>query len=155
MQQVLVIMHEITHWNLQIWTKASHSVTNCITKIRGKPPLSDTMLAPGLDFLILRAFVNITWCLFNSFGLCYNNIVLSQVSQSIYLNHSERKQQTYVPRNTKVCRIQSYDKNSLQNFSDQKSPWKVNLGWSDPFLVWQFCLSLKASYRLVSTKMKV
>jgi len=34
-------------------------------------------------------------------------------------------------------------------------PQKINLGWSDPFSVRNFCLSLRRSYQLISTKMTI
>lgn len=73
----------------------------------------------------------------------------------MYQYHSEHKQQIYVPKNTEVCRIQPYDNYSSQISRDQKIPQKINPGWSDPFSIRQFCLSLRASYHHVSTKMKV
>ncbi len=57
------------------------------------------------------------------------------LNQPTNLYHSEHKQKTYAPKNTKVCTIQSYDNNSLQISSEQKIPHKINLGWSDPFSV--------------------
>ena len=77
------------------------------------------------------------------------------LNQSTNMHHSEHKQQTYVTKNTKVSSIQYIDNNLLQNSSNQKIPQKVNLGWSDPFSVKQFCISLQGSYQLVLTKMIV
>ena len=76
------------------------------------------------------------------------------LNQSANQYHAEHKQ-TYVPKNTEVSSIQSYDNYSPLISKDQKIHQKINLGWSDSFSVRQFCLSLGGSYRLVSTKMKV
>jgi len=76
-------------------------------------------------------------------------------NQATYQYHSKNKQQIHVPKDTEACRIQSYDNYSPHISKDQKIPQKINLGWSDPFSVRQFCLSLRVSYRLISTKMKV
>ena len=78
-----------------------------------------------------------------------------QINQDTYMYLLEHKQQTDVPENSDVTSIQSYDGKSLQNSSDQTITQKINLGFSNPFLVQQFCLSLRRSYRLVSTKMFV
>jgi len=59
----------------------------------------------------------------------------------MYRDHSEQKQQTDVPKNSNVTSIQSYDDKSLQNSSDQNIPQKINLGWSNPFSVRQFCFT--------------
>lgn len=77
----------------------------------------------------------------------------THLNQSTNLYHSEHK--TYVPKTTNVSTIQSSNNNSHEVSTNHNIPQKINLGWSDPFSVRQFCLSLRASYRLVSTKMIV
>ena len=78
-----------------------------------------------------------------------------QINQAVYQDHSNRRQQINVSENNGVTSIPSYADKSLQNSSDQNTIQKINLGWSDPFSVRQFCLSLRRSYQLVSTKMTV
>ena len=63
-----------------------------------------------------------------------------QLNQAMYL---EQKQQTDVSKNINVSAIHSCDNNSSQVSSHHKIPQKIDLGWSDPFLVRHFCLSLK------------
>jgi len=78
-----------------------------------------------------------------------------RINHATYLNQSEPKQQTNVPKKSNVTSTQCYEDKSLQSFSDQNAIQKISLGWSDPFSVRQFCLSLRRSYQLVSTKMTV
>lgn len=78
-----------------------------------------------------------------------------QINHATYQDHLDQKQQTLVPDNSDITSIQSYANKSLQNSGDQNIPQKINLGWSDPFSVRQFCMSLRRSYQLVSTKMIV
>jgi hypothetical protein len=72
------------------------------------------------------------------------------LNQSEYQYHSRWKQLTYLSKNIDTNTIKSHDNNSS---------WKRNvlqmieLGWSDPFTVRQFCSALRGSYRLVSSTM--
>ena len=77
------------------------------------------------------------------------------INHATYRYHSNQKQQTDVPDNSDVTSIQSYANKSLLNSSDQNTIQKINLRWSDPFSVRQFCLSLRRSYQHVLTKMIV
>lgn len=78
-----------------------------------------------------------------------------QLNQATCQDHSKHKQQTDVPDNSDITSIQSYDDKPLQNSNDQNIPQKINLGWSYPLSVRQFCLSLRRSYQFVLTKMIV
>jgi hypothetical protein len=70
------------------------------------------------------------------------------LNQSEYQCHSGRERLTYHPKNIDTSAIQSHD-----NHSSWKSnvPQKIELGWSDPFTIRQFCSTLRHSYRLVSS----
>ena len=83
------------------------------------------------------------------------NHKIRQLNQATYQDHSEQKQQTNVPENNDITSIQSYANKSLQNSSDQNTIQKISLGWSNPFSVRKFCLSLRRSYQLVSTRMTI
>ena len=78
-----------------------------------------------------------------------------QINQAVYQDNSSRRQKINVSENNDVTSIPSYADKSLQNFSDQNAIQKINLGWSDPFSVRQFWLSLRRSYQLVSTRMTI
>ena len=67
--------------------------------------------------------------------------------------YSEQKQHADIPKNTNVGSIHSCDNKSSQVSSHRKIPHKVDLGWSDPFSVRQFCLSRRGSYQLLLTRM--
>ena len=64
---------------------------------------------------------------------------------------SSEQKQVDIPTNTNISAIRSSD-NSAQVSSRREIPQKIDLGWSDPFSVRQFCLSLRGSYQLVSTR---
>ena len=85
----------------------------------------------------------------------HSNHESRQINQATYQDHSNQRQQINVSENNDVTSIPSYADKLLQNSSDQNTIQKINLGWSDPFSVRQFCLSLRRSYRLVLTKMTV
>lgn len=78
-----------------------------------------------------------------------------QLNQATYMSYSKHKQQTDVPKNIEVSSIQSSDNDSSQVSSNWNIPQKINLIWSDPFLVQQFYLSLQGSYQLVSMEMTI
>ena len=78
-----------------------------------------------------------------------------QINLVVYQDHSNCRQQINVSENNDVTSIPSYANKSLQNSNDQNITKKINLGWSDPFSVRKFCLSLRRSYQLVSTKITV
>ena len=58
-----------------------------------------------------------------------------RINRATYLNQSELKRQTNVPEKSNVTSTYCYENKSLQNSSDQNAIQKINLGWSDPFLV--------------------
>jgi len=59
------------------------------------------------------------------------------LNESTNLYHTEHKE-TYVSKNIEVSSIWSYNNYSPHISKDQKIPQKINLGWSDLFLVRQF-----------------
>ena len=85
----------------------------------------------------------------------YPNHENRRINYATYLNQSEPKQQINDPKKSNVTSTQCYEDKSLQSFSDQNAIQKINLGWSNPFSVRQFCLSLRRSYQLVSTRMTI
>jgi hypothetical protein len=72
------------------------------------------------------------------------------LNQSEYQCHLGRKQLTYLPKNIDTNTIKSHDNNSSWKCN---VPQRIELGWSDPFTIRQFCSTLKGSYRLVSSTM--
>ena len=40
-------------------------------------------------------------------------------------------------------------KNSIKTFDQRRVPMKVNLGWTNPHTMQQFCLGIRRSYRLI------
>jgi hypothetical protein len=67
-----------------------------------------------------------------------------------YQYHSGQKQLTYLPKNIDTNTIKSHDNNSSWKCN---VPQRIELGWSDPFTVRQFCSALRGSYCLVSSTM--
>jgi len=58
-----------------------------------------------------------------------------RLNQSTNLYHSKHKQKTYVSKRCEVCTIQFGDNNSSQVSSKCKIPQKIDLRWSNHFLV--------------------
>jgi hypothetical protein len=70
------------------------------------------------------------------------------LNQTEYQYHLGWKQLTYFPKNIDTNASKSHDISSSWKCN---IPQKIELGWSDPFSIRQFCSTLRGSYRLVSS----
>jgi hypothetical protein len=72
------------------------------------------------------------------------------LKQSEYQYHLGQEQLNYRSKNIDTDAIKSQDNNSSWKSNILQ---RIELGWSDSFTVWKFCLALKGSYCLVSSTM--